>query len=84
MRMVIYNEINQMKLGRIVLADTFNATGTGPFLKYLSPASHKERVPVVVSSTNSPAEQLDFSFPEQPLLLLPAPPTFPRVKRLGP
>ena len=37
------------------------------FLKYLSPASHKERVPVVASSTNSQAEQLDSSFPEQSL-----------------
>ena len=40
-----------------------------PFSVYLSPASHKGRVPVVASSTNAPDEQLDSSYPEQPLLL---------------
>ena len=69
---------------RILLLDTFNTTGTGPFSKYLFPASHKEHEPAVASSTVAPAEQLGSSFLGQPLLLLPVPPTFPRVKRLGP
>ena len=47
---------------RILLLDTFKTTGTGPFSKYLFPASHKERVPVIASSTVAPAEQLGSSF----------------------
>jgi len=56
-------------------------SGTGPFPVYLSPASHKGRVPVVASSTNAPDEQLDSSYPGQPLLPPPAPPVFPEGRR---
>ena len=55
--------------------------GTGPFSVYLSPASQKGRVPVFASSTNAPDEQLDSSYPEQPLLLPRAPPAFPEGRR---
>ena len=68
----------------IVLLDTFTTTGTGPFSKYLFPASHKERVPAVASSTVAPVEQLGSSFLGQPLLMLQAPQASPKVRRLGP
>ena len=58
----MHKSTNDVKLGRIVLLDTFKTTGTGPFSKYLFPASHKERVLGVASSRVAPAEQLGFPF----------------------
>ena len=58
-------------------------SGSGPFEEYLFLVLYKEHGPVFVSTTTAPAEQLDSSCPEQPLLLPPAPPAFPKGKRLA-
>ena len=56
-------------------------SGSGPFWEYLFLVVYKEHEPVFVSSTTAPAEQLDFSCPEQLLLLPPALWAFPKGKR---